>query len=245
MLATGRLPRSLSLAACLVLAACSGGTVGAPAGAATSTPTPAAATSSPAAPIVIEDAGVDTDLAAGTYSSRLFKPALTMELGTGWYRTDANTDRQIRLRYVPGEAGDMTILGGIDYLQCGTSAVIDHPNAQAIIDALASATTLKVERLDPVAIGARSGSVIRLAGGGDAVPQEPLADWVKYGCVLTQGAEPFPAEAGWTPLLKDTTAQLVVVDVGDMTVLIRARPTNDAEAIYRAVLEVVRSMSLG
>jgi hypothetical protein len=244
MLATGRLPWSFALAAGLVLAACSAGAAGSPP-AATSTPAPPTATATPAAPIVIEDAGVETDLAAGTYASRLFRPVLTMQLGTGWYRKDPNTDRQLRLRYVPGDAGDMTILGGIDYLQCGTDAVIEHPNAQAIVDALAAATTLKVERLDPVSIGALSGSAVRLAGGGEAVPQDPLADWVKYGCVLTQGAEPFPAEAGWTPLLRDAATQLILVDVGDTTVVVRARPTNDADAIYKAVLEVVGTMSLG
>jgi len=194
---------------------------------------------------VIEDAGLETPLVAGVYTSRLFKPALTLKLGDGWFRRDSGSARTLDLRRAPEGAAGVTFISGIDFLQCGTDPVVAKPNARTIVDAIRSSK--KLTSSDPVAVpvGALSGLEIRIAGGGDPVPEDDLFKSNEYGCVLTIGEEPFPAEALWVMVTPDITRQFVAVDVGETTVLIRGLAVSGTDSHFALVLDLLADASLG
>ena len=217
----------------------------------TMTPAPIATgpvTAAPAASAgvrVIEDAGLETPMAAGVYTSRLFKPALSLKLGEGWFRRDAGSARTLDLRRAPDGAAAVTFISGIDFLQCGTDPVVTKPNARTIVDAIRSSRKLTSTAPVAVPVGALSGLEIRIAGGGDPVPEADFMKSDEYGCVLTIGDEPFPAEALWVMVTPDVARQFVAVDVGETTVLIRGLAVNDTEAHFNLVLDLLADASLG
>jgi len=205
------------------------------------TPAPAASASAR----IIEDAGLETPMVAGIYTSRLFKPALSLKLGEGWFRRDAGSARTLDLRRAPDGAAGVTFISGIDFLQCGTDPVVAKPNARTIVDAIRSSKKLTVSAPVAVPVGALSGIEIRVAGGGDPVPEEDLFKSNEYGCVLTVGDEPFPAEALWVMVTPDITRQFVAVDVGETTVVIRGLAVSGTESHFDLVLDLLADTSLG
>jgi hypothetical protein len=239
---------SLALMLVLAVAGCSS-SAAQPTTTVTATPLATApVTAAPAASAgarVIEDAGLETPLAAGVYTSRLFKPALSLKLGEGWFRRDAGSARTLDLRRGPDGAADVTFMSGIDFLQCGTAPVVTKPNARTIVDAIRSSRKLTSTAPVNVSVGSRPGIEIRIAGGGEPVPEADFMKSNEYGCVLTIGDEPFPAEALWVMVMPDDARQLVAVDVGETTVLIRGLAVNETEAHFNLVLDLLADASLG
>lgn len=208
----------------------------------------AAASRAAAATTIIEDAGVETALPAGTYESRLFRPALTLELGDGWYRRDANGDRTLNLRRANDLAEDVTFISGIDYLQCGTDAVIDAPSVDAMIAAIGASPSLGVSDPIEVAVGDRTATAIRLAGGGAPVSDADFGRLNEFGCVMSMGEAPFPAESLWITATPDAPMQLVAADIDGTTLLVRTRPgdtTTDVDALYDLTLQLLADAHLG
>jgi len=244
----GRGKASLALLLGAAVAGCSS-----PAGQPTATVTSAPlatvpVTAAPAASAgarIIEDAGLETPLVAGVYTSRLFKPALTLKLGEGWLRRNAGSARTLDLRRAPDGAAAVTFISGIDFLQCGTDPVVAKPNARVIVDAIRSSRKLTSTAPVIVSVGSRPGVEIRTAGGGEPVPEADFMKSNEYGCVLTIGDEPFPAEALWVMVTPDVARQFVAVDVDETTVLIRGLAVNDTEAHFNLVLDLLADTSLG
>jgi hypothetical protein len=87
--------------------------------------------------------------------------------------------------------------------------------------------------------------MIRLKGGGEPVPEEDFGRSNEFGCIITIGDAPFPADGGWVTMLRADVMQIVVLDVGDKTVLIRARPAADPEGFFDLVVEFLQTTSLG
>ena len=206
---------------------------------ATTTPAASAAVRS------IEDAGLETPMVAGAYESRLFEPALRLELGEGWFRRDAGGARTLNLRRAPDGAADVTFISGVDFLQCGTDPVVTKPDARTIVDAITASAKLTSTAPVNVPVGDLAGIEIRLAGGGAPVPDEDFGKANEYGCVMTIGDAPFPAEALWVMATQADVLQLVVVDVAGTTVLIRGRGDRDDEAHFDLVLDLLAGISLG
>ena len=244
----GRGLGSLSLLLIVAVAACAG--TGAPATPTaaplpTTTPVATAGPTASAAPLIIEDAGLETLMVPGTYTSRLFKPALQIELGEGWFRRDAGNDRTLNLRRGLDGSADLTFISIVDFLQCGTGAVVTKPDARTIVDAIAGSAALSASDPAQVPVGDLTGLEVRLAGSGDPVPEADFAKSTKYGCVMTRGEEPFPAEGAWLMATRDLVMQLVAVDIAGTTVLIRARSVSETDAHFDLVLEVLAHTSLG
>src|SRR5262245_42976244 len=86
--------------ATMIAAGCtSGGAPASPSAAATPAPATASPAPSAAGPIVLEDAGVDVELPTGTYTSRVFTPHVTLELGAPWLRKDEIDPSRIKLSH--------------------------------------------------------------------------------------------------------------------------------------------------
>src|SRR5262245_40071640 len=158
--------RLLACGLVAAIAGCSGG--GAQSGdtatptAITASPAPASAAASASAQ-VIEDAGLETELAPGPYVSRLFSPSLAMDLGAGWFRREAGTAQGLDLRREPDGAADVGFMSGIGFLQCGAGGVVTTPDARAIVDAITASPKLVATAPVSVPVGDRSGLEIRLA----------------------------------------------------------------------------------
>jgi hypothetical protein len=250
-LAPASLPRALvAIATVLAIGGC---TTGAP-----DSSTPAAASSAPESaepsppantaaggPFVIEDAGLESIMPAGTYSSRLFDPALTLELGDGWFRRDSNGERALNLRRGPDGEDDLTFISGMDFLQCGTAPVVEDPDAQTIVDAFAASDMLDVDEIGDVPVGDRTGLGVRLAGGGEPVSDDDFVRSNEFGCIISIGDEAFPADSLWVMATPDSAMQLVFVDVDGTTVAIRGRAGADLDAMAELMLEVLESVALG
>lgn len=242
---------TLALAGALTLAGCSTGTPSAVPTAGTPVVTQAPETAAPptAAPPsetaakIIEDAGLETIMPAGTYTSRLFQPGLTFELGEGWFRRDAGSERTLNIRRGQDGGEDLTFIAGIDFVQCGKGDVIEPPESSTVVDEIFGMQKLDASQPAEIQVGDLTGTEVRLAGGA---PLPDGAEYLDYGCVLSLGDVPYPGDSGWVPITRDMTAQLVVVQVGDVIVLIRARPgAGDVEALWRLTTEVINSAQLG
>ena len=229
-------------------AACGGGgTAGTnPAPAPTSTATAAPTAAPTPAVAFLEDTGLERLIPPGEYLSRVFRPELSIHLGEGWMRRDDINESRFNLRRIADASEDVTFIGRVDYLQCGDGALISAPTSEAILAAVTASDQLTIADPWQAPVGARSGTVLRLAGG------EPIADDVAqaldFGCVLSTGDEAFPAESAWTFLTRDQTVQYVLVDVDGTPVLIRSRPgdtTRDLEAFYDLTLELLAGVQLG
>ena len=244
----GPVKASLALFLVVAVAGCSSPTAQPTTTVKSTTLATAPVTTAPAASagaLVIEDAGLETPMAAGVYTSRLFKPALSLKLGEGWFRRDAGSARTLDLRRGPDGAADVTFMSGIDFLQCGTDPVVAKPNSRTIVDAIRASKKLTSTAPVAVPVGTLSGFEIRIAGGGEPVPEADFAKSNEYGCVLTLGDAPFPAEALWVMVTPDVARQFVGVDVGETTVLVRGLAVNDAEAHFNLVVNLLAGASLG
>lgn len=209
----------------------------------TTTSSPAA--SSPAAsPALLEDAGIETPLAPGRYASRLFRPTLTLQLDDGWLRRDAIDSRKVDLRHGQDGRDDITFISGIDFLQCGKEAVVSKPDANDILEALATSSLLKVSEPVDVKVGQRTAAMVRLTGG-DPIPDADLLRSNEFGCVMTVGPKAFPAEGFWLMATTAETFQLVILDVDGTTVLIRAKSAIDTNLWWDSVIKVLATTTLG
>ncbi len=206
-------------------------------------------TASPAASAglrFIEDAGLETPIVPGLYASRLFEPALSMELGDGWFRRDAGGTRTLNLRREPQGEADVTFISAPDFLQCGSDAPVAKPSAATIADAISASNKLDSAEPRNVPVGGLTGIEIRLAGTGGAVPDEDVASKATaYGCVLSLGDIPYPGDSNWVLVTRDVAMLLVAVDVAGTTVLIRARSAAEPDAHFALVLEFLKHVSLG
>ena len=241
--------QAIALAGVLALAGCTSGpsaapTAGAPATTTTAaTEPPTAAPPTEAAAMVIEDAGLETLMPAGTYTSRLFQPGLTFELGEGWFRRDAGSERSLNIRRGQDGGEDLTFIAGIDFIQCGKGEVVEPPESSSVVDELFGMQKLHASQPAEIEVGALMGTEIRF-GGGDPLPDG--SDYLDYGCVISLGDVPYPGDSGWVPITRDMTLQLVVVQVGETIVLIRAPPGDgDPAALFRLTTEVINSAQLG
>ena len=197
---------------------------------------------------VIEDAGVETTLAAGTYASRLFRPALTLVLGEGWYRRDANGDKALNLRRAQDQGEDVTFISGVDYLQCGKSKTVAAPDVSTIVAGLTGSPMLKASEPVDVPFGERTGIAIALSGGGEPIPEADFMTSNEFGCILSQGAESWPAESLWLMATREIAMHLVLVDVDGTAVIVRTRPgdtTSDRDALYKQTLQVLADSTIG
>jgi hypothetical protein len=165
---------------------------------------------------ILEDAGLEVELAPGTYTSRVFAPHITFELGSGWMRRDSTQERSFRL--IATTEAWVLVVSEIDFAQCGAT-LLEHPDAAGTAALVAGATILS-PALSTSAFGDRSAQIIDLPGTG-ASPGEAIDP--ANGCVLTGGDAPWPAEGGWIVLNPDMAAHLAVTDAGDETVVFNAR----------------------
>ena len=180
---------------------------------------------STAAPIVLEDAGVESALAPGDYTSRVFKPTITFSLSPDvqWSRWDDVQEGSFNLRVGPpaDQIGRVAILRGPDFVQCLNGAVVAKPNARALADAISGAGVLKADPPQAVTIDGHAGWSIHLPGGGTGLPQDlPLESWLAYGCILSVGPAAFPAEALWIVLGPDIERTVIFIDVDGATISI-------------------------
>jgi len=242
-----RLLAALGCAAAVGLAGCGAGGVPssqAPAATAPASPASTLGSSPPGSAAILEDAGLETPLTPGMYTSRLFKPKVKLELGDGWLRRDAGDSRKLDIRHGQDGQDDITFVAGIDYLQCGKTAVIPKPDAQDILEALATSSLLKVSEPVDVKVGDRTAGMVRLTGGYP-IPDADLMRSNEFGCVMTVGAKAFPAEGLWIMATTAETLQFVILDVDGTTVVIRAKSAIDMNAWWDAVLKVLAMTTLG
>ena len=190
-------------------------------------------------PAVLEDAGVDTPLAAGTYSSRLFEPNLRLELGAGWVRDGPGGPIGFRLRHGLDGEEELGLFTKPDFLQCGGRPVIPAPPAPLAAAEIATEPSLDVRPPRPEPVGERTGIALELMGG-DPLPEDAYAQLLAFGCVLSFGPEAFPAEAAnILALSREMRALVVLLDVDGTTVVAVARPGRDPDAFFATVLEVL------
>ena len=244
-----------ALAGVLALAGCStgaptGSATGAPPTTANTTPAPPEATPAPTdlAALILEDAGLETPMTPGTYTSRLFEPTLTVELGEGWFRRDAGSDRVQNIRRDEDGGQDLTFISGIDFIECGDSGVVEPPDASTVVDLIFGMPKLDVSQPAEVQVGTLLGTEVRLAATGDPLPDDAWERLPDFGCVISLGEVAYPGDSGWVELTRDMTMQLVVLDVDGKVVLIRARPddsTADVEALWDFMREVIGTVQLG
>jgi hypothetical protein len=238
-----------TLAVGLLLVALAGAGCSGSAGTPTASPPPVPTTRTTEAappsraPFVIEDAGLEVELAPGTYVSRLFVPRLQVELGTGWFRRDQSNASKVNLRTGPNGDRDITFMSNVASLICGDGPIVPNPGAAAIIDALTGSPMLTIESRREVPIAGRTGTELRLAGDPKVVPPEDAGKLPEVGCVLTLGV-PWP-DGGWVEITGAMDVQLIAVEVEGTTVLVRSRPSSVVAEHYDAMLELVATMSLG
>jgi hypothetical protein len=233
---------SVVLLACLAaVVACDGspGSANAPSAQPTIAPTPAST------PRVLEDAGLETTMLPGSYVSRLFEPAVRLELGEGWFRRDVITDRALDIRHGASGAESMRLNAVVDFLQCG-SEVVAKPDSKLLAATIAATPGMRATQPRPVKVGNRDAIEIRLQGGGEPIPEDELfARANELGCVVTYGPAPWPADGGWMFLNGDTVLQLVLLDVGSTTVVVRSLGDDPEGRFFDLVLEVLASSSIG
>jgi hypothetical protein len=245
-----------ALAGVLALAGCSTGapsaapTAGAPATTtkpATQAP-PSAAPPTESGPTILEDAGLETPLTPGTYTSRVFEPAVTLELGEGWFRRDDIRDRTFNLRRGSDGGEMLSFISGIDFIQCGKGDVIEPQDASTVVDEIVAMDKLHATQPAQIEVGDMLGTMIRLPGTGAPLPEDAFDHLLDFGCVISIGDVPFPGDSGWVTLTRDTVTQLVFVEVGNETVLIRTSPddgTTDIDGLWDLMTDVINSTHLG
>lgn len=244
-----------ALAGVLALAGCSTGTPtgsasGGPPASANTTPAPPTATPAPteAAALILEDAGLETPMTPGTYTSRLFDPTLTVKLGEGWFRRDAGSDRVQNIRRGEDGGQDLTFISGIDFIECGDSGVVEPPDASTVVDLVFGMPKLDASQPAEVQVGTLIGTEVRLAATGNPLPDDAWERLPDFGCVLSLGEVAYPGDSAWVELTRDMTMQLVFLDVDGEVVMIRARPddsTADVEALWGFMREVIETVELG
>ena len=242
------------LAGALIVAGCSttpvsttlpgGPTSAAPTTAAVTTPEPV--TDAPV--LVLEDAGLETPMQAGTYTSRLFEPTITIELDGSWFRRDAGDARKFNIRRGSDGGEDLTFFSGIDFIECGNSGVVEQPpDASTVVDMIFGMRKLNTTQPAEVELGNVVGTEIRLLGGGDGSFDDPIEDWPKNGCVISQGEVPFPGDSGWLVMLDSSVEQYFFVETDGGPVMIRARAddsTTDVEALWDYMREVIGTVEI-
>lgn len=244
-----------ALVGVVAIAGCSTGTPtgtasAGPAATATTTPVPPAVTPAPteAAAMILEDAGLETPMTPGTYTSRLFEPTLTIELGEGWFRRDAGSERVQNIRRGEDGGQDVTFISGIDFIECGNSGVVEPPDASTVVDLIFGMPKLDASQPAEVQVGTLLGTEVRLAATGGPLPDDAWERLPDFGCVISLGEVAYPGDSGWVELTRDMTMQLVLLDVDGKVVLIRARPddsTTDVEAQWDFMREVIGTVKLG
>jgi len=245
-----------ALAGALALAGCSTGTPTGNAGGASPAPVaasnpatagpPTAAPPTEAAVMILEDAGLETKMPPGTYTSRLFEPSLTLELDGNWFRRDPDTERKVNIRH--GQAGDedLTFFSGIDFLQCGDGDVVEAPDISTAADLIAGMPAINATGPTELKIGGMPALELQLLGGGKGSTSDPIEDWLKNGCVVSFGDVAFPGDSGWLVELGSSEELLWFVDAGGQTVLIRARHGGvDVEGLWATMREVVGTVQFG
>ena len=58
-----------------------------------------------------------------------------------------------------------------------------------------------------------------------------------HGCILSSGAEPFPAESGWAPFLDSDRLEAVFLDVGELTYMLRGREDGNGYGFFEDQLD--------
>jgi hypothetical protein len=250
-LATCALAGVLAFAGCATSTPTGTASGGPPASASTAAaPTNAAATeaaSTDPAVLILEDAGLETAMPAGTYTSRLFEPTLTIELGDGWFRRDSGDARRFNIRRGEDGGEDLTFVSGIDFIQCGEGDVVEAPDASTAVDLIFGMPELDTTQPEEVPVGDLVGTEIRLPGGGDG-SLDDLENVLEHGCVISNGDAPFPADSAWVILLDSSVEQYVFVETPGGPVMIRARAdesTTDVEALWDYMREVIGTVQLG
>jgi hypothetical protein len=198
--------------------------------------------------LVLEDAGLETPMQAGTYTSRLFEPTLTLELDGSWFRRDAGDARKFNIRRGTDGGEDLTFFSGIDFIQCGDGDVIEQPDGSTAVDLIFGMPNLNTTQPEEVPVGDMVGTEIRLPGGGAGSFDDPVEDWLKNGCVISQGDVPFPGDSGWLVMLGSSVEQYVFVETDSGPVMIRARAddsTTDVEALWDYMREVIGTVQTG
>jgi hypothetical protein len=170
--------------------------------------------------------------------SRVFQPHVELDLAGEWLRRDDTAPNAIKLS--AGISDRRLAIVRLDFVQCGSAAVLDHPNASAAAAAIAASRKLSASAPRAMTLGDRTGLVIDLpgkgAGAGDAI--DPA-----NGCIFTAGPAPFPAEALWIVLASDSKAHLVLIDVGSQLVLVSARSqTTSPAALAELADPVIRTI---
>jgi hypothetical protein len=226
-----RFRRAATLLGIMVVAGC--GNPAAPAatvGAGSSTPQPTAApTPTEAGAIVIEDAGVDVALAPGHYASRVFRPAVELQLPAGWLRRSATRANGLAIGSASSDI-DFAITH-LDFAQCGET-LLAHPKAAAAAELVAKATVLHPTAGQTTIDGASVPSVDLPGGGAGSGGEIDPAN----GCIFTTGDAAYPAEGAWIVLTTSEAGRLAFLDVGDVTVLVIGRsPTMGLDAVLAAV----------
>lgn len=222
-----------------------GPTTAAPTTAAVVTPEPIV-TEAPV--LVLEDAGLETPMQAGTYTSRLFEPTLTLELDGSWFRRDAGDARKFNIRRGTDGGEDLTFFSGIDFIQCGKDDVVEQPDGSTAVDLIFGMPKLNTTQPEEVPVGDVVGTEIRLLGGGPGSFDDSLEDWLTNGCVISQGDVAFPGDSGWLVILGSSVEQYVFVETASGPVMIRARAadsTKDVEALWDYMREVIGTVQIG
>ena len=194
---------------------------------------------------ILEDMGIDVELAPGTYVSRVFQRPITLELGPGWFRRDPIHARGFNLRAGPDGDRDVTFTSGIDFMQCGSGPVVVKPDAATIIKAITSAPRLTIASRRDVPVASGMGTELRLVAEPGLELPEALEEWPELGCMMANGTAPFPADGAWIGVTADLTMQLIVADDRGTAFIVRGRPSSIVDEHYDAILELVAKMSLG
>lgn len=240
-----------ALAGVLALAGCSTGTptgtpMGGPPATASTTPVPPTAAPTEAVALVLEDAGLETPMPAGTYTSRLFEPTITIELDGSWFRRDAGDARKFNIRRGPNGEEDLTFFSGIDFIECGDSGVVEQPpDASTVVDMIFGMDKLNTTQPAEVQLANLVGTEIRLLGGGKG-SLDDFESYLSHGCVLSFGEVPYPGDSSWLVALGSSEEQLFFVDVDGTVVVIRARHgSGDVEALWDYMREVIGTVQFG
>lgn len=245
---------TLLLAGTMIIAGCST-TPSSPAGSGgpnAAATTAAVTTPEPVVPgesaLILEDAGLETLMPAGTYTSRLFEPPLTLELDGTWFRRDAGSERVLNIRRGEDGGEDLTFISGIDFIECGESGVVEPSDASTVVDLIFGMPKLEATQPAEVQVGTVTGTEVRLSPTGKPLPGDAWDHIQDFGCVISLGDVAYPSDSGWVPLTRDMTTQLVFLDVAGKVVMIRARPddgTGDVEALWDYMREVIGTVQLG
>ena len=238
--------RIASVLLAAAIGGCSNGTGTATSVLATAGTSPATEAPIPARPpFILEDAGREAELAPGRYTSRVFAPVITIELGTGWFRRDAIGQVGFNLRTGPNGDRDVTFISGADFLQCEDGPLVTKPPAAAIVEAITASPKLTVASRREVSVADLTGTELRLVADPKAQRDDnDLDSWLPLGCVVSIGDAAFPTESWWIPVLADMNVQLIVVEVHGRPLMIRGSPSSIVDEHYDAVLDIVARMSL-